>query len=123
MNIESTYLHVLDGRLRIKVTEVKGSPARALGIESQLQRIDGIDRVSANPTTGNVLVLYNSCQITQNEVIDAMRALGYLRENGNTQAAIKGAVAFYQTFSGELMKALFQSTMEFALRRLVSALI
>src|SRR5919198_3655018 len=81
----SAYLHALDGRLRVKVAEVKGSPAKALEVESQLQSCDGINRVTANPTTGSVLVLYDPCRIKQDEIINALRALGCLQENSKAQ--------------------------------------
>ncbi|MGH7963688.1 MAG: HMA2 domain-containing protein [Candidatus Binatia bacterium] len=123
MHIVSAYLHALDGRLRIKVAEVKGSPVKALEVESRLHRVEGIDQVTANPITGNILIFYDSHRITQSEVIDALRDLGCLRDSGSARIAMRGAMAFSQTVSQELPKALFRSTMEFALQRLVSTLI
>ncbi len=109
MYVASAYLHALDGRLRIKVAEVKGSPAKALEIESQLQRCDGINRVTANPTTGNVLVLYDPRRIKQSEIIGTLRALGCLKDT----------VAAQDGLSHELVKTVVRSTAEFALERLI----
>ena len=51
------YFHAIDGRMRIKIAAVKGSPATAATLEEQLQRAcAGIEQVTANPTTGNVLM-------------------------------------------------------------------
>src|SRR5690349_12287281 len=77
----SPYLHVLDGRLRIKLPQVKGSPQSALAVEQLLLRLDGVTDVTANPTTGNVLVLFTSAVIGQHDIIAALQKTGYLRDD------------------------------------------
>jgi copper chaperone CopZ len=74
----SPYLHVLDGRVRIKVPAIKGAPQRALAIEQKLLALDGITTVTANPTTGNVLALFDPKIIGHNDIIAAIQKLGYL---------------------------------------------
>ena len=74
------YLHAIDGRLRIKVPEVKGSPGSAQAIREQLHARYGIDKVYANPTTGNVLIQYHPDQINQAEIIRILKdELGYFK--------------------------------------------
>jgi ribosome-associated translation inhibitor RaiA len=54
---ESVYyhnLHNLDGRIRIKVPEVKISPAMADELESRLAKLKGVTHVLAN-----ILVLFD----------------------------------------------------------------
>lgn len=47
------------GRARFKVKRLyRSEPVKRL-LESNLSRVEGIDRISANPLTGNVLVLFN----------------------------------------------------------------
>ena len=53
------YYHKLDGRIRIKVPEIKGSPAMAGELESQLAKLNGVAHVQVNPLTGYVLVLFD----------------------------------------------------------------
>src|ERR671923_1535809 len=77
----SPYLHVLDGRLRIKLPKVKGAPHRALAVEQLLLGLDGVTDVTANPTTGNVLVLFASAVIGQHDIIAALQKTGYLRDD------------------------------------------
>ncbi len=77
----SPYLHVLDGRLRIKLPQVKGAPQRALAIEQLLLGLDGVTDVTANPTTGNVLVLFTSAVISQHDIIAALQKTGYLSDD------------------------------------------
>src|SRR3974377_2260189 len=80
MNIISSYVHALEGRLRIKVPEVKGAPLKAREIEGHLSLCPGVEEFSANPITGSVLVLYNPRLIGQEEIILAFKEIGYLEE-------------------------------------------
>ena len=53
------YYHRLDGRIRIKVPEVKGSSAMADELESRLGKLNGVTHVQVNPLSGYVLVLFD----------------------------------------------------------------
>jgi hypothetical protein len=75
----ASYLHTLDGRIRIKVPEVRRSPAKALQVEETLESLNGVTHVRANPTTGNVLVLFNSQSLTHECIIAALRGLNCLK--------------------------------------------
>ena len=119
----SEYIHALDGRLRIKVAEVKGAPSKALEIESQLRQVNGIDHVSANPMTGNILILYDPRRIVQQEIIDALRALGGLQERSHAQMLTREAPAARAKPGEALAETLVRSTMELALQGLFRALI
>ena len=59
MNVDSLYVHALEGRLRIKIPKVKGAAGEAQEVERHLRQFTGVEDVSANPITGNVLILYN----------------------------------------------------------------
>ena len=80
MKRSSQYLHVTGGRLRIKIPQVKNSRKAALKIELFLRSIDGITSVTANPLTGNVLVLFDSDCIKHEDVVETIRRHGYLEE-------------------------------------------
>src|SRR5437016_4180802 len=47
-----SYVHTIEGRLRIKVPEVKGCARRARDLERQFGGLTPIEYVSANPVTG-----------------------------------------------------------------------
>jgi hypothetical protein len=72
------YVHAIEGRLRIKVPEVKRSPSRARQIEEQFQAIEGVLEVRANPVTGNVLFLHDPRKVAAREILGALIATGYL---------------------------------------------
>jgi hypothetical protein len=119
----STYIHTLEGRLRIKVIEVKGAPRRALEIEEGLRAIDGVDHVKANHITGNILILYRPDKIGQHELLTALRRLGCLQEHDRARIITSNGGDKHDGFSAMLTETLVRSTMELAVQRLVSALI
>jgi copper chaperone CopZ len=82
--IGAPYLHMLEGRMRIKVPEVKKSPLKAVQVEETLQRLDGVTDVRANPTTGNVLVLFESETVTHGRIVDVLRSLNCFKAQDQT---------------------------------------
>ncbi len=62
------YCHILDGRIRIKVSAINCSHAMAGELERQLAKLNGVAHVKANPLTGYVLVLFDSQVITHYHV-------------------------------------------------------
>jgi hypothetical protein len=107
------YLHALDGRMRIKINEVKGSSAAAEEVTRYLLSSHGIDEVNANPITGNVLILYNTEQISQQEILNLLQDAGYLQKTVRVPAS-----------QGDgLVAVLAKAVMETALQSMVMALI
>lgn len=90
------YVHAIDGRLRIKVPELKRSPARARQFEDRFAGLEGIHEVRANPVTGNVLFLYDPERILDREIVGALISAGYLGmgiDGDGRQDGDHGAVA------------------------------
>jgi hypothetical protein len=117
------YLHALEGRLRVKVAAVKGSPQKASEVEQRLYRSDGIIQVTANPITGSVLILYDSQRLSQEAILSHLRTLGCFVEQPKVPTTPKKEEQDQPGFGQELMQTVVRSTMEFALQRLVFALI
>ena len=113
MRAISPYLHVLDGRVRIKIPAIKGAPQRALALEQELLALEGINTVTANPTTGNVLILSEAAVISHNDIIAAIQKLGYLT----------GPLLAPRPEHHPLINVVVQSAVELALERLVLTLI
>jgi len=123
LQLASTYIHALDGRLRIKVNGVKGSLVKALEIEGKLRAIAGINHVKANPTTGNVLILYHPDKIGQSELISVLQRLGCLLDQAMPPIMVGNHGRVSQRLAETLAETLVRSTVELALQRLVTALI
>ncbi len=123
MNIVSSYVHALEGRLRIKVPEVKGSSLKAREIEGHLALCPGVEEVSANPITGSVLVHYNPRLIGQEEIILAFQEIGYLSGNAPQAPRGSGDTPDHEGVFARVATAVASSLMEVALSSLVAAII
>ena len=77
----TSYVHMLEGRLRIKVSEIKGSPDKAIEIESTIRELKGVSEVKANHLTGNVLVLFDSEETNHFHIIGTLKDLGCLTQD------------------------------------------
>ncbi len=73
----SGYLHVLEGRLRVRVPQVKRSPEEARELQGKLAALPEFAHVEASPVTGNVLVHYDADELDHGRVIEIIRSTGY----------------------------------------------
>ncbi len=97
---------------------MKRALREALEVELRLEQVAGVEEVSANPTTGNVLILYNPRILKQGEIISFLMELGYL------SPAMAGSGITDSPLSMERTAATVAVTiMEFAFTQLVGALI
>jgi hypothetical protein len=123
MNIVSSYVHALEGRLRIKIPEVKGAPHNGREIERHLGLCAGVEEVSANPITGSVLILYNPRLIGQEEIISAFQEIGYLVDSEPKASGRTGSNIKHEGSLARVTTAVASTIMEIALSRLVLAII
>jgi hypothetical protein len=123
VQLASTYVHAIDGRLRVKVTTVKGSPAKAAEIAGRLRALEGVRHVKANPITGNVLVLYGPGQIDREEVLAALDLEPPPVRHQQAWARPEPASRSAQSLFESVAESVVRFTVEIALQRLVSALI
>ena len=123
MHVDSAYVHALAGRLRIKIPRIKGAVDQAQELEQHLQQFVGIESVSANPTTGNVLVLYNPHRIDQGRIILSLREMGYLSQAGPLASGMASPQSAPQGMVEKLTSVVAATLMEVALSRLVGGLI
>ena len=123
MHVDSVYVHALAGRLRIKIPRIKGAADQAEELEQHLQEFAGIESVSANPTTGNVLVLYNPQRIDQGRIILSLREMGYLSQAGLMASGMASPQPAPQGMVEKVTSVVAATLMEVALSRLVGGLI
>jgi len=116
----NTYVHVLNGRLRIKVPEVKRAPKKASEVVLELQELQGVTYVRANPTTGNVLVLFEPDIIDAQQIIQALHELGYLSNLRASSLQNSSAQGAHQP---KLSERILQSVFETAIQQVIMALI
>lgn len=85
--------NILDGRIRIKVPEVKGSHAMASEMESLLAKLSGVAHVKANPLTGYVLVLFDSQVISHYHVFAVIKDLNCLNGEASVSRRVHNAAS------------------------------
>jgi hypothetical protein len=64
-----------EGRLRIDVPVIKRSGVNAATVKGALEQLCGIRYVTASPSTGHVLVFFDSRTLTDVEIIDRLNEL------------------------------------------------
>ena len=64
-----------EGRLRIDVPVIKRSGVNAATVKGALEQLCGIRYVTACPSTGHVLVFFDSRTLTDREIIDRLNEL------------------------------------------------
>lgn len=71
-------LHALDGRMRVKLADVKGRAERAREIEARTIGIAGVQYVRASALTGNALIVYDRDVIDHAAILEVLRSWEYL---------------------------------------------
>jgi len=125
MTVQGTaaYLHALDGRIRVKSTQIKGAPHKAVALEQQLGLHPGITKVTANPITGSVLVLYDAQQLAQQQIFDLLRSVNCFPEVPTMPISMLPPPKTVPEFGQGLLRTVAMLTMEFAVQRLVYAIL
>jgi copper chaperone CopZ len=73
-----TYIHIVEGRMRIRMMETKGDAIRSARVVQCLQQLQGVTQVRANPTTGSVLIHFEAALLQPHHIIQRLREHGYL---------------------------------------------
>lgn len=128
MSTVTPYLHITNGRLRVKVPSVKGSRKEADTLERLLKQHPGVLSVQVNPITANTLVLFDEKNTSANTILQYLIANSYLststipnptprRVNGRP-AALTG-----QTMADSLLEVAVEAAVQAAVRQLIGVLI
>jgi hypothetical protein len=125
MHIVSSYVYALEGRLRIKIPEIKGAAPEARAIEGHLALCPGVEEATANPVTGSVLIMYNPRLIGQEEILLVLNDMGYLlgHASGTRSNAENPDQPHQEGVMARVANAVTSSLMERALSSLVAAII
>jgi hypothetical protein len=123
MNVDCSYVHALEGRLRIKIPKVKGSAGRAQEVEQHLRQFTGVEDASANPITGNVLILYDPRLTEQGQIFSSLKEKEYLTKPNSGGNLSNNPASTPQGVVEKVTATMTAILMEVALSRLVSALI
>lgn len=113
--ISKAYFHAIDGRMRLGIPGVKGSWAKAQELKDRIINYPGISDVRPNPTTGNVLIIYDPQRISQFDLIKILYESGYLQGGRSIAAGLPAISAEGSNWGSALVRV--------ALEALLSALV
>jgi copper chaperone CopZ len=113
----ATYLHAIDGRIRVRFPEIRGNRRAAARLRRDLRALSGVTKVEANPLTGSVLVEYDSNRLSADDVFESLDV--ELPADGPKQGTILKTDPSDQ--GKEVRDAVAEKVIEFAAERLLLA--
>jgi copper chaperone CopZ len=121
------YLHHVPGRLRVRVPAIKRNEYEAGLLRSNLETIDGIEKLEINMLTGSVTINYDRATTTSSSIM-----AGLARHGASRRFQVERSAVAVQAPSGQgtvngvvenVGKAFFGVMLEKALERSALALI
>jgi len=97
----------------VKVPEVKHSAKKGSEVQDALLALDGVYDVKANPTTGNVLVLFESERVDHHRILFELRAI----------SCLDSPVTSSSSGSHRIVQTVMHSALQIALERMLLALL
>ncbi len=73
----SYYIHNVPGRLRVKSPVIKRNSTAVDELRKVLSTMHGIATVDINPTTGSLLIYYNTKVIKHTDIVKLLERKGY----------------------------------------------
>lgn len=120
----SSYMHITNGRLRLKVAEVKNCVEQGAVVEQLLQASTGVIKAQANPLTGNVLIHFDPVLTDHNEIVDRLREDGFLKQKPNSKQSSRSRLDWNHSRLQEIATDVaIQTLLEVAFKRAILALL
>jgi copper chaperone CopZ len=115
----ATYLHALDGRVRVRLSRIRGDRRTAARLRAKLRALSGVTAVDANPLTGSVLVEYDSARLAADDIFDLLDVEPPVKE-AQEGALLKRESSHRRT---DVRDAVAEKLVEFAAERLLMAVL
>jgi hypothetical protein len=104
----SHYIHHVPGRLRVRASTFRCSPARVQTAIRAIEALDGVSSVTFNARAGSITVHYDPRRRGQHELLAAMEEAGCLQ--GARQPSTAGGTDVAELFGKAIFGALVQRT-------------
>jgi hypothetical protein len=117
------YYHATPGRLRVRVSGLRGNVQAARSLEVLLMSEPGINHVRANSTTGNVLVQFNEDALSCCDIMQDLADLGHMPILTESQSQEGAFDARLRAVGVSLGKTLAKAALKQALRGSPAAII
>lgn len=114
----STYVHAIDGRLRVRLPALRGNRRAAAELRRELRALPGVNTVTPNPLTGSVLVEYDSTRLSNDDILDRLG----VEPPAATDASATGSLFGDESSAGpKVQDVVAEKVIEFAAERLLLA--
>ncbi|SPF46243.1 conserved hypothetical protein [Syntrophobacter sp. SbD1] len=107
--ISKAYFHAIDGRMRLAIPGVKGSWVKAQELKDRIIHYQGINDVRPNPTTGNVLIVYDPQRISQFDLLKILYESGYLQDGRSIAEGFRTASEDRSDWAGALARIVLET--------------
>jgi len=115
----ATYLHAIDGRIRVRFPELRGNRRASARLRKDLRGLSGVTKVEGNPLTGSLLVEYDNNRLSADDVFASLGVESPV--DGAKQGTILKTGPSDQ--GKEVRDAVAEKIIEFAAERLLLAAI
>ena len=72
------YIHHIPGRVRVRLTTIKGDPIRCRRLKDWVERQHGVRRAEINPLTGSLLVHYQVGAFPVDRMVTNLKDAGWI---------------------------------------------
>lgn len=121
-----TFKHVMDGRIRLKISQVKKNPEEAKRVSLILDSLQGIQSVEVNELTGSVLIHFDEELLTLNQILNHLhqhKVFEMIEDNRMEQNTSVQTIAGQRHTSNEVLKTIVFKALEIAAERAIVALL
>jgi hypothetical protein len=127
-----SYIHHLQGRLRVRCPLLKRNLVQADAIQKLLESQPGIRECDINAVTGSILIRYDEAFTSADGIVSYLKGLGYLSsENMPARVEIKDAQITWRfrlsetksKLSSAVMNAVFEELVERSAIALIKAVL
>jgi len=115
---DRVYVHVVKGRLRVRLSELKQDRQRAQETVRRLSAWTGVQAASWNPTTGSLLIHYDAAHLHGTELLAALGV--------HPSCPLPHRLAEHRIDAGwhrAMMTSVLQATLECAVHGLIRSMI
>jgi hypothetical protein len=115
-------VHAVEGRLRVRIWELKKSPDVAAQLQKHLDSHAGIHGVETNTTTGSLLIQYDADRLTRQQLLGTLAEAGYPVADRAATPSGRRSSDFTQKIAQELALAGCAALLKYGCRALVTSL-
>jgi hypothetical protein len=113
-----SYLHALEGRLRVRLPALRKDRRAAVRLRQEMQNLPGVITAEANPLTGSMLIEYDEAQTSTETLLAALDIASPAEAENRAAPAQSNAPS-----SPDVSDIVLEKALEWAAQRLLLAVL